>query len=377
MKNIVVCYGGDSTERDISIITALQVFNNIDDRLYKVIPVFYSGGEFFTSKNYKNIEYYVNFKRKTRQKVRFENGKLFYSLLKKPIKIDCVLNCCHGGRGENGALQGFFDVANIPYTSAGVLPSSICMDKVRSKECFKMLGLNVVDYIAFDDLTSDDMIISTVENMLGYPVIVKPNDLGSSIGISVAKDKKSLRDALIVAKEFTNKIIVEKALRDFDEYNCAGLLTDIDFFVSEVEKPKVSCDFLTFENKYLSSKNTNPSYLGAPNMKSSVENYEKLEKSIKKATEKIVKNLGIYGVCRCDFLYSDGKLYVNEVNTIPGSLAYYLFKKQFNFASLLNMMIESAISVFNKNKRINTTFRTEVLKTYHKNFKSGLIKLRK
>ena len=372
MKNIAVCYGGDSTERDISIITAVQVFNNIDRKIYSVIPVYYRGGEFLTSKNYDKIEYYVDFSKKEWQKVRFENGKMHFNTLKRAIKIDCVLTCTHGGKGENGALQGYFEVANIPYTSAGVLPSSICMDKVRAKECFKSLGLSVVDYIAFDDLSNVDLIISTTENMLKYPVIVKPNDLGSSIGINVAKDYDSLKEAIIVAKEFTNKILVEKALVGFDEYNCAGLNTDLGFFVSEIEKPVTKNDFLTFENKYMKNAKICDSTREFP------ANIDvKLEKKIKKSTEKIMKNLGIYGVCRCDYLYFDGKLYVNEVNTIPGSLAYYLFKKQFNFSNLINMMIESAISIDEKKKRILTEHRTNVLTNYVKNYKSLGIKLNK
>lgn len=364
MKNIAVFYGGKSTEHDISIITAIQVMNNLDKK-YKIVPIYCYLDGFFTSNVALDISQYVDFDIKKWQKVIFDNGKMRYLTLKKPVKIDCAVLCTHGGSGENGGLQGYLDMVNIPYTSSKVLSSSICMDKVMSKMYFKAIGLDIVDFVEVtkaDYTANKEQVLSNVVSMLDFPVITKPNDLGSSIGIKIADNIEELDESLLVAFDYSDTIIVEKALVDFTEYNCAGLNTNIGLFVSDIEKPVGWQDYLTFEYKYLGNISKVKSEFPANIDK-------KLEENIKNITAKVIKNLKIDGVIRCDFMYSNNSntLYINEINTIPGSLAYYLFSKQFSFSKLLNIMIDDAIFKHTNRQKNIFTYKTNVLE----NFKSG------
>lgn len=367
MKNILVFYGGKSTEHDISIITALQAVKNINKSIYNVIPIYCYFGEFLTSKAACDIKSYIDFDYKKWNNVYFSNGYMFEKKLRTvSVKIDCALLCNHGGGGENGCLQGYLETVNIPYTSANTLASSICMDKVASKEFFKAIGMDIVDYVEIckdDYLTNKKSLIYYIESMLSFPIIVKPADLGSSIGIKTAKDIESLKDAVKTAFGFSDRIICEKALTDFTEFNCAGINSNLGLFISDIEKPVGWQEFLSFDDKYLNNgKMSNQKSEFPANID------EELAKKIQSCTEKLIKNLKIDGVVRCDYLYSNQteKLYINEINTIPGSLAYYLFKNQFGFQELLNILIEDAIFRFDKRSHNSFSYKTDVLLNYKK-----------
>ena len=373
MKNIVIMYGGDVVEHDISIITAIQTYNNIDKNLYNVIAVYINKNEFFILKNPTNIEYYLHFNRDLHKKVYFQNGYLLFNkILKKKIKIDCILLTVHGGIYEGGSLQGYFDIVNIPYTSPNCLASNICMDKAISKVYFNSLGLQTVDYMLINKSQyniDSNVFLEKILHKLHYPIIVKPNDQGSSIGINIASNYEELITNIDTAFCYSNNVIVEQALVDFTEYNCAAVNTKLDIFVSEIEKPTNFKDYLTFENKYmdnikLETKTEFPA-------KISVE----LAEEIKNVTETIVKSLNIKGVTRCDFLYDNitEKLYINEINTIPGSLANYLFKNQFTFSELINLIIEDAIAEKQSNFTIKQ-YQTSVLSNFKNSIKTPFIK---
>lgn len=363
MKNILLMFGGNVVEHDISVITALLTFNNINKNLYNVLPIYLQNGNFYLCKKEFTKESIINFNKNDWRKITFiDRGICFNKSIQKIVKIDCALLCTHGGIYEGGGLQGLLEIYNIPYTSSNILTSSLCMDKANSKAFFKYLGLNTTDFVKIDNTfynNNKEKAINNILEKLTFPIIVKPNNQGSSIGINIAKNENELQINMDIAFAFSNEIIVEKALENFVEYNCAGLKTNLSLSISDIEKPTITSDFLTFNNKYLDSNK--------PEFPAKISS--KLEKEIKNTTEFLFNKLNIEGVARCDFMFDsvEDKLYINEINTIPGSLAFYLFKNQFSFSQMINLLIESSIEK-NKTKYIKK-YNTNVLNNFNNSCK--------
>ena len=359
---LAVIYGGDSTERDISVITAIQAMKNLSGR-YEIFPVLLVDGAFHTLRDADNVKTYIGgVKRKKR--VYIEKEGIFVKGvfgMKKVFVPDCCLLCTHGGSGENGGLQGLLDVADIPYTSAGVSASAIGMDKALSKTLFNALGLKVTPYVLVNEDEKDAA--ERAEREIGFPVIVKPVSQGSSIGITVAKDKEQLREALGTAFFFDDRVLCERALTDFTELNCAVLVRDGRTLASELERPVGWEEFLTFEKKYLS---------GGGKMSGGGRIYpadvsEKVREEVRSAAIAAYEGTGMKGVVRIDFLLDNktGDVYINEANTIPGSLATYLFEKNgMGFADVVDCVVSDAIS--RSKRRKNAKFGSNVLDIYGK-----------
>lgn len=364
MKNIIIIYGGISCEHDISIITALSAYNAISTSENNYILVYMKNGLFYAGDKLKDINSYINFDSKSVKEVVFKKQTMLYkSVFKKPIKIDCALMCNHGGEGENGSLSGFFEVNNIPYTASGVFGSSICMDKVFSKLMLEKYKIPVVSYRIY---RKNDSIEKLEE--LGYPMIIKPANLGSSVGIAYANNIDELMAGLEFALQFDEKLLVESALTNFEEYNCAAVQGDDGIIVSEIERPVFNKEYLNFYDKYVSStdirREINPDI------------DKKIRDKIIKTTEDVYSLLELKGIVRIDYLYSNNRLYVNEVNTIPGSLAFYLFKaKGYEFREIIKLSIENAISTFNRKQFLIKDFSSSVLENYSCNkLKTGVKK---
>lgn len=373
-KNVAVFYGGRSCEHDISIITAIQAMGYINDEKYDVSPIYMRDGNFYTGDCLDNIESYQNFNARKFTKLILING-IFYSRIKnlliKKFKPDVALICCHGGEGENGSLQGMLEMNNIPYTSSGVLSSALGMDKILSKMLFQGLMLNTVEEITVlrDEFKSNsNKTIQRIEALLKYPIIVKPSSLGSSIGIKRANNREELIEAITVASAFDNRIIAERALVDFIELNCAVVSDGKNIIVSEVERPISWQEYLTFEDKYLT---------GGKGMSDSIRELpakisETLYENIQSVSERLYTELDLSGVVRIDYLLADnGKLFVNEINTIPGSLAFYLFEpKGLTFTDLIDILIDGAMYKANIHKENKLAFQSNVLR----NFGGGKVK---
>lgn len=370
-KKVAIVFGGRSLESDISVITAMQVFQNIDKSLYDVECVFAFEGDFYLCK-LDSAKRFAPFEPCEHKKVFLLHGEFFAlkrNRLYKYFKPDVALLCCHGGEGENGVLQAVFEYNCVPYTSCDVLCSAICMDKALSKRVFESLLLNVVPYevVTKAELDEDKQkTISRLEQLLDYPMIVKPASQGSSIGIEVAKCCGELDFALQVAAEFDDRIIVEHKLDDFVEVNCAAYMKNGEIVISDTERPCSFSDFLTFDDKYIggkmsASKHVIPADIGS------------LELIIKANTKRLYKELGLFGVIRVDYLLDTerNKVYVNEINTIPGSMAFYLFKGVgVSFEELLGDIVEEALSA--KSKQVKRrTFKSDVLKNYCDGAKLG------
>ena len=334
---IAVFFGGRSCEHDISIITGLQAMSACKQ---KCVGVYIDGdGVWWAAECFDSVSAVRN-NRFDGKRVHLRPADCYlYHKNKKLYKVDVALLCMHGILGEDGALQGLLEMCGIPYTGSGVMASAIGMNKIQSKATFEGAGLNVLPYVTatFAQYGADAEDVIERASSLGYPVIVKPCNLGSSIGISVAEDKSALVAALDIAFEWDSLVIIEKALTDFIEVNCAVLGDSYDeqVTVSDTEQPVGWKTFLTFSDKYAgdvkSLRHKIPAEIGA----------EKNE-IIQALAERAFKAVGCSGVARVDFMVKDDDIYVNEINTIPGSLAAPLFG-QMPFSQLIEKLIDCAL----------------------------------
>ena len=367
MENLVVIFGGQSTEHDISIISALQAIENIDEKKYKIYPVYVDKqGEWWTGKNLININFYSNFNNKKLKKVCIvPNSNFLYQKrlhsTKIITKIDCILCIFHGKNGEDGTMQSLFELCKIPYTSPKVLGSCIGIDKIIQKQLYRSLNIDVVDYYWFtktDYFNNENEFLDNKD--FDYPKIVKPCNLGSSIGITICNNREELECAIDLALKFDDRVIVEKALTNIKEINIELFKKGEEILFSGIEQPKNWKNFLDFEQKYISTK----SKLLIGNSK--VKIGKRILKKLQCQALKIYKLLDLSGIVRFDFMLDKTSkiLYINEINTIPGSNAFYLWKENgINYTQLIDMMIDEAKNEFYKRQKNQIIYASDVLKS--------------
>ena len=346
MKNIIITFGGESCERDISVITAITAYNAVF-ATYRIFPIYLKDDKFYSVKNISKIKEIANFSLSNFYEVEFKCGCMQKTgIFSKKIPISCAIICNHGGVGENGALEGFFETVGIPCTAPDVFQCAMFMDKIFTKQFLN----NWVRTLPWQELHKGE---SCNLNKIEYPAIVKPARLGSSIGIGIAKTESELKERLEFAFNFDSIVLVEKALENFIEFNCAAFKYKGKTIVSDVEMLSFEREFYDFESKYLSSQIANREF---PAKISDV-----LKDEIKETTKLIYEKSRCKGVIRIDYLY-DGNLYVNEVNAVPGSLSFYLFKnKNIDMEKLLDMLIEESEKEFKKRKELINTFESSIL----------------
>lgn len=366
MKNIALIYGGTSCEKDISVITALQAMEALDAKKYNVYPIFWSDA-FYILNDCKNIESYASASSLAGKRVIFDGRNLCLikrGKLKVLCEISCALLCTHGGMGEDGRLQGFLDTQGIPYTSSSHAASAIGMDKGIFKMICKKMALPVLPYGVITENEGQESLERIVAR-LGFPIIVKPANQGSSIGIGIGGNMQELQSKLKSAFCYDKKVVLEKALTDFKEINCACLIKNGKIYPSSLEEPIGWQEFLTFEDKYMSggkvskagARRVFPAELG-----------ENDRVKIQSITTKLYQALGCKGIVRCDFLVdkSTGSVYLNEINTIPGSMAGYLYEDRgFYLKDILDIIIDEAIKSDGDKK--NSAYSSKVLQYYSKN----------
>lgn len=356
MKEVVlVVFGGKSVEHDISVITAVQTMKNLPEQ-YNFLPLYIDkSGQWWIADNLQDVSVFKNFAKssKNKKKVAIMQKTLLVEKGKKYVpkfKIKAVLNCCHGAVGENGALQGIFETFDVACTSCGVTSSALCMDKAFMKDILNANNILSAEYAYFDIQTYDK---EGLPKNLEFPVIVKPANLGSSIGISVCKNHEEYDMALELAFKFDKKVLVEKLVENLREFNCACFSYGKEVFVSSVNEVKSKSDIYTFEEKYLSSESKN------------INAEKSLSKKIKVLTERVYKLFDCQGVVRVDFLYDNKAkaLYVNEINTIPGSLSTYLFK-DVSAKELLSSILQQAIKNFNEKQNLISNFDSKAIEIF-------------
>ncbi|MGF7056665.1 D-alanine--D-alanine ligase family protein [Brassicibacter mesophilus] len=356
-KKVGVFFGGRSVEHEVSVITGMQIIENIDKTKYEVVPVYIDKeGKWYTGEALMNFKNFKNNNLKNLKEVILTpvyNDNKIYShpetigfLGKKLVEdIDVIFPALHGTNGEDGSLQGVFELLNLPYVGGGVLASSVGMDKILMKDVFKSYNLPIVDYMWFFRkrwYSEKDSIINEIESKLGYPVFVKPANLGSSVGISKAKDREKLIDAIEIAIRYDRKIIVEQSIENPREINCAVIGYEDKVKASLCEEPVGWKDLLTYEDKYVNS-NTKGSKIGGRNIPADLP--ADITEKIQDLAKKAFMSIDCRGNARIDFLLDDaGNVYVNEINTLPGSIAYYLWEPMgISFKELITEMLEIAI----------------------------------
>ncbi len=352
MKNVAVFFGGNTVEHDISVITGVLTINSLDKVNYNVVPIFVDGeGKWRTGKNLNDIGEYEKLNVKKTAEVCLLCGddtlyKITRKRLKPICKVDMAINCLHGERGEDGSLSGLLSMSGVAFISPDVLPSAICMDKCATKIFLRGLQIKTVEYVKI--LTNAD--VKKVDK-LSFPVIVKPARSGSSFGISKVRDEDKLMDAIRLARKFDDKVIVERCVEGFYEINCAGYFDGERVVVSECEKAKGKEETLSFTDKYVVGERIFPAPID-----------KKISDSIKKIVEKIYSALDMRGIIRVDFIVKGDEIFVNEINTVPGSLAYYLFcKTNGEFSTLLSTLIKNAEKEFNDKKNLIKEYKSGIL----------------
>lgn len=354
MKNVIIIYGGKSCEHDISIITACLARGYFAN--YNVHSV-------YMDKN--NVAYLVkndvtpamHVTRKFCDKAVFLAGERALGVLKrnrivKRIPVDAVVNCCHGRCGEDGTVAAICQLMDAPIIGSDITSSAVAMDKILSKQALGSLGLPVVKGFEVNKRTFDGL--SELVKSYVYPLIVKPDTLGSSIGVAVCRDFDELSRELAAALKYDDRVLVEEALTDFVELNCAAMRVDGEVKCSRVDVPVTANDILTFADKYVSASGDN-------NIRPNVD--DGVEQQVKLLTGRIYSELAFSGVIRVDYLYDNGKrkLYVNEINSIPGSLAYGLFSNDYSMTDYGDALIKQAERDHAERSRLATTFSSSVL----------------
>lgn len=362
MQKLAVFFGGISVEHEISIITGVLALNAARAR-YDAFPVYIScDGKWYTGDAMRDIDFFKqpNFKL-LREVTVIPNSDALYFKKKNKLspykKIDCALNCCHGSTGENGCLSGLLDLCGIASASPGVLGSSAAMDKSVCKLIAKASGIKTVPGLKIAKPDYEKRAAAAekyITEQIGFPVIVKPVSLGSSIGISTAADILSLRRALDLAFLYDGAVLAEKLISDKKEINCAAYQSGGEVIVSECDQPLLSGDFLSFDDKYLSeSKKRGAPYADIDG---------KTAQKIKSATKQLYKRLSLRGIVRADFLYDGKEVFFNELNTVPGSLAFYLFLESADgLDRLIEVLVDEALALKAENSRKTTVFSGGVI----------------
>lgn len=367
---VALLFGGRSTEHEVSVISAIQAYENLDKDKYEVIPVYVSkSGDFYTNPKFLNIKNFkdVDSLLLSSTKITFTKGGFIKEgFFRKFINIDLAFPLFHGSFGEDGCIQGIFETYQIPYTGFNVLGSSIAMDKVISKHLFKSLDFNVAKYVSInrtDWINNPKKCLKSIK--LKFPVFVKPADIGSTIGINKASNMDELSFGIEVASTYSDKILIEEAFENCIEVNCAALGYQ-EVISSLCEMPIRTGETLSYEDKYMrgNKKGGKGSGMASMTRKIPAPISDKLAKEIQQATVKIFKELEGCGVARIDYFVDkdSGEFWVNEVNTPPGSLAYYLFEPMgIKYKELLDKVIESALKRFEDQKKTQYTFDSPLL----------------
>ncbi|MDE6144873.1 MAG: D-alanine--D-alanine ligase [Muribaculaceae bacterium] len=359
--NIGVFFGGRSTEHEISVISASQAMAAIDHEKYDVTPIYiskqgkwYTGPELLELKNYKDPKSLIGKCKEVYMQPTYGDYNLyackrsFFGGNGVVTKLDVVIPVLHGSNGEDGIFEGVLESIGIPFAGCNTLASANGMDKITMKMILAAGGVPVVPYVWFTDkewFSKRDELVNRVESVLGYPVIVKPANLGSSVGIGSAHTREELLEKVADAERYSTRIIVEHLLGDMQEINCSVLGDCDDYRTSVLEEPIKSADFLTYEEKYMGGGK------GAKGMQRSqkripAELPEDVTKRIQHLAGETFRLLSCHGVSRVDVMIdrTDGQIYVNEINTIPGSLSFYLWEASgISFDKLMDKLVELAI----------------------------------
>lgn len=375
---IAVLFGGKSVEHEVSVISAIQAIYSMNTEKYDVIPVYLTKkNEMYIGEDIGNIDAYKDIdgllKKSQRVIMVNENGQVKlisypFKLLKKPKEtvVDMIFPIVHGTNVEDGALQGYLKTLGVPFVGCDVTASAVGMDKYIMKAILKDNNIPVLDCLRFTTADYKDItaMLDTIEKEIGYPAIVKPINLGSSVGITLAGDRDELTEAIDTAFLYSNRILVEHGISNLREVNCAVLGDATEAISSECEEPMRKDEILSYEDKYLSSSKSGSKGMAGVQRKIPADISPELREEIRSMAVKVFKHLGCNGVARIDFMIDEdtGKLYFNEINTIPGSLAFYLWEPVgMPYTELLDRLIDLTLKKAREEENIIYSFDTNIL----------------
>ena len=372
-------FGGRTVEHEVSIVSALQALNALDKQKYLPVPIYiskqgrwYTGDALLELENYRDLAGLLARLKPVYFSADFGEWQLresgHSSLFAKPFccNLDVMLPVLHGTHGEDGCLQGLLELSGIPYAGPHVLGAALGMDKIAMKAVLKEAGLPVTDYIWLrreEWQDHEQAAVDRIEEALAYPLIIKPANLGSSIGVSLAANRAALRQALDLAASFASRLIVEAAVTPLREFNCAVLGAGSQLELSCIEEPLAVTQILTFADKYLESA-------GAKGMSGAKRRIPAdidagLAARINELSRRAFIALDGAGVARIDFLYNTAsqRLYIDELNTIPGSLSFYLFEPAgYAFTALLDQLIDLALRRYREKEKLIFSYESNILR---------------
>lgn len=372
-----VIFGGRSVEHDVSVVTGHQIMDAFDAERYEVVPIYIDReGAWHTGDALRDIKRFQEeiATLKGVQPTLLSSNVRHHGLIVNPTpggmftksqikRLDVVFPAIHGSHGEDGTLQGLFELADIPYVGCGVLASAIANDKLMAKHVLQQAGIPIVDAIGFSRdewLDHPDDLIAQITTKFAYPVFVKPVTLGSSIGIGRAADEKLLRALIDVAANFDRRVLVEGAVTECVEINCSVLGDAREIEASVLEQPISAGDSLTYEDKYLR---------GGEGMKSaeriipapiSIE----LTRQIQEMTVSAFRAIDGRGIARIDFLVrpETGDIFLNEINTMPGSLSFYLWRASgMSARNLVERLVALAQDAYAEKRRSTYNYETNLI----------------
>ncbi|MDR1223059.1 MAG: D-alanine--D-alanine ligase [Tannerella sp.] len=357
-----IFFGGRSVEHEIAILSALQAINAFDKDKYTLIPVYitkkgrwYTGEALFDIDRYKDTDLLLQQCEEVYMRPVYKDFNLYRK--KKKIfggeniltSLDVIFPVLHGTNGEDGTFQGLLELIGIPYTGCNTVSSANGMDKIYMKMILQESRIPVIDYVWFTGkewFANKEQLIKKIEDKTGYPLIIKPANLGSSVGISAAGDKDSLIRAVEMAEKFSSRIIVEKRIVSIREINCSVLGDYAENKASVCEEPLKSGEILSYEDKYMSGGKSSSKGMQSTKRHIPADLPANISEKIQYYASETFRVLSCNGVARIDFIIDEsaGAIYVNEINTIPGSLSFYLWEATgLPFEKLIDTLIKLAL----------------------------------
>lgn len=375
--SVAVIFGGRSVEHDVSIVTGHQIMQAFSTERFDVVPVFISrDGKWYTGQALANLRNFADHDLLSQDGVDtclLSPDTRHHGLIINPLagrfskshikRIDVVFPAIHGTHGEDGNLQGLLELADIPYVGYATLGSALTNDKIMTKKVLRQSGVPVLPDYSFSReqwLSQPDRICADILEQLDLPAFVKPATLGSSIGIGRADTQAMLRASIDIAANFDRRILVEPAITDGVEINCSVIGFGDQFQASTLEQPISWDEFLSFEEKYLR---------GDEGMKSAERLIpapldQALTSRIQQLSIDAFQALDGRGIARIDFLVrpDQGEVYLNEINTLPGSLAFYLWREDgFSAAQLVEHLLELARNAHAEKRRSIYDYQTNLV----------------
>ena len=385
--NIAVFFGGESVEHEVSIISAHQAIEALDKNKYNVIPVYVSKErKLYVSdllkdmSNYKDLKHLIS--QCTQVSITSEDNRVVIRPVKPSLfgpkelgTIDVAIPVMHGTNGEDGTIQGFFEMLKVPYAGCDLYGAAIGQDKVLQKNVLSDNNLPITNWFwvyGSEMDTRQSEILDKVHRLI-YPVIIKPARTGSSVGISIAHNDEEYLACFDEARQYDEKIITEKVVKPMREINCSVVGDSYSCVASVLEEvSSVSQDeLLSFSDKYLGGSKSTKSE-GSKGMASTARIVpapltDEQTRLIQQLAKETFRVLGTSGVCRIDFLMDADtkKVYVNEINTIPGSLAFYLWQAAgVSFSELMDKLVELALDRERRRSKMTFSYETNILSNF-------------